>query len=324
MPTSLPADRYLRERDEDAELFYVEGTSELRAARLNIARYSIPKAKERVLAQKRKREEEEAIELELDPETIKHHFKEQKQAENKPDEVAILIEKLKKFELQSSEVGDDRPMSSCAISPDSKLIATSGWSGLCKIFDAKTLQITKILKGHRERASSIVWHPNACNSQSSSAINLASGGVDLTIKFWSLDSDEPLSSLAGHVGRINRVAFHPSGRYIASSSYDNTWRLWDVEVQKQVLIQEGHSRAVYGLAYQCDGSLLATTGVDAIGRIWDLRTGKSIVVLQGHVKEVLAVDFHPNGYQLVTGSDDHTVRIWDLRKKKICICYSCA
>lgn len=70
--------------------------------------------------------------------------------------------------------------------------------------------------------------------------------------------ESPLSVLEGHEERVCRVAFHPSGRYIASASFDTSWRLWDAEKGKELLLQEGHSKEVYAIAFQGDGSLIAS------------------------------------------------------------------
>ncbi|GKC86486.1 U4/U6 small nuclear ribonucleoprotein PRP4-like protein, partial [Tanacetum coccineum] len=104
----------------------------------------------------------------------------------------------------------------------------------------------------------------------------------------------------GHLDRLARVAFHPSGNYLGTASFDNTWRLWDAETGEELLYQQGHSPSVYGLAFHPDGSLAASCGLDALARVWDLQSGRSFLALEGHLKIILVV-----GY-------------WNLRKK-ICL-----
>lgn len=64
--------------------------------------------------------------------------------------------------------------------------------------------------------------------------------------------------MKGHQDRICRVAFHPSGDYVASASFDTSWRLWDVATSKELLLQEGHSKEVYAVEFQEDGALAAS------------------------------------------------------------------
>ena len=64
--------------------------------------------------------------------------------------------------------------------------------------------------------------------------------------------------MKGHQDRVCRVAFHPSGDYVASASFDTTWRLWDVNTTKELLLQEGHSKEVYSVEFQNDGALVAS------------------------------------------------------------------
>lgn len=142
------------------------------------------------------------------------------------------------------------------------------------------------LKGHHsERVTDVVFHPHSCKSLDVEAGNIATASADRTAVLWSL-SGKKLQSYEGHLDRLARIAFHPSGAYIGTASFDKTWRLWDVSTGIELLLQEGHSRSVYGIAFQQDGALAASCGMDALARVWDLRSGKSILALEGHVKAV--------------------------------------
>ena len=128
---------------------------------------------------------------------------------------------------------------------------------------------------------------------------------------------EELATLRGHQARLCRVAFHPSGRYVATTSFDHTWRLWDVETGgTQLLLQDGHWKECYGVGMHPDGSLCATTDFGGTIQLWDMRTGKSACHFTGaHARRVLCSEFAPNGFQMATAGDDGTLKIWDLRRK---------
>ncbi|ORY92472.1 WD40-repeat-containing domain protein [Leucosporidium creatinivorum] len=284
------------EDEEKEEEFYTEGTLDLKAARKDIAEFSLPRARKRVARQR----SETSIPL-----------------GRLIDVRRAVFSNLKSFTNLGSQIGDTRALSSLRFSPDSSMLLTSSWTGTAKLWSVPACKEIKTIKAHKERIGGVAWHPQATLSQSRTATNFATSGADNDIKLWGLDGDAPLQTLSGHSARVCRIGFHPSGRYLGSASYDGTWRLWDVERGgEELLLQEGHSKEVYSIAFQGDGSLVCTGGLDAIGRVWDLRSGKTCMVLDGHVKDILAIDFSPNGHQIATGSNDDTIRIWDLRSLK--------
>lgn len=277
------------------ELFYTEGSEDLKAARIRIAHWSLQRASARITAEKQHRE-----------------------SATKEEEVQAaeqLEQRVKSIVHQTSEVGDERPISSCQFSSDGELLITSSWSGNVKIWSIPSCTTKLTIKAHPDRVTGVACHPSmTAANEMDCGLAIASGSTDRTAKLWSADG-KLIRTLEGHTDRLGRVAFHPLGRYLGTASFDMTWRMWDIETGSCLLEQEGHSRAVYSVAFHKDGALAASAGMDAYGRVWDLRTGKSIMLLEGHVKGLLAVDFSPNGYHVATGSEDHTAQVFDLRKK---------
>ncbi|KAI9702113.1 MAG: hypothetical protein M1836_001457 [Candelina mexicana] len=280
---------------EQEEEFYTEGMEELLAARKDIARYSLPRAKSRISSQK--------IEATI---PLRTHIKHRRG----------IKDRLQGFELSGTQIAGDRPISITRFSPNGEIIAAGNWGGGIKVLDVPNLDEKRVLRGHTDRVGGISWFPDATlpsSTVSSSSVNLASGGGEGNIHLWSLSQETPLSTLSGHTGRVCRVEFHPSGRYLASASYDTTWRLWDINTTTELLLQEGHSREVYALSFNTDGSLLASAGLDSIGRIWDLRTGRTVMILDGHIREIYALDWGVDGYRVLSGSGDGWVKCWDVR-----------
>ena len=297
-PAMEAAPRVEEPEDLRTEIFYTEGSEELRAARMWIGRDSLARAEKRLAAERARVERECA-----DPaahEAVYQH----------------LNGRLRSVENELSNFGDERPVSFVCFAPGSSVLATGSWSALVKLWSVPDCKCIGTLKGHGERISGLAWHPHACTSLSPTAANLVSASCDATAKLWPLEGGQAVGELKGHADRLSRIAFHPSGRFVGSASFDTTWRLWDVERRAELLLQEGHTRALYAISFHPDGSLVATAGLDAIVRLWDVRSGRSVQVFSGHVKQVLGLDFSPTGVTLASGSDDHTVRLWDLRKKK--------
>ncbi|KAK7752821.1 hypothetical protein SLS62_005163 [Diatrype stigma] len=287
------------QQDDQEEEFYTTGSDALLRARQDIARFSLPRARRRLAFQK----QEAAIPL-------RTHVKFRKQ----------VRERLQAFELQGSQTAGDRNVSMTRISPNGEVVAAGNWGGSIKLIEIPSLDEKMTLRGHNNRVGGISWAPGATlpeSGVSQDSVNLASGGADGQVYLWSLTKDTPVASLQGHVQRVCRIDFHPSGRYLATASEDTTWRLWDVESTTELLLQEGHSRGVFAVSFNGDGSLLASGGTDSIGRIWDLRSGRTVMVLghqDGHIKPIHGIDWGSDGHRVLTGSADGWVKCWDVRK----------
>jgi len=286
----------IEEKKDDDNTWYHEGPETLRIAREWVVNYSIPRAKERIQRLKT------AAAL---PENTKMASKQE------------IQKKMKSLDVEASQIVDPRPVSWCQFSPDSKMLVTGSWSGLCKLWSVPDCKEIRPLRGHTTHVGSIVFNPKATLGLEAEEVNLASCSADGAVKLWSLDSDEPIADIEGHDARVSRCAYHPSGRFLGTAVWDNSWRLWDLEQLTEVLHQEGHSKEVYCLSFQSDGSLVCSGGLDSFGRVWDIRTGQCIMFLEGHLKGITGVDWSPDGYHIVTCSQDNSCKIWDMRKRNI-------
>ena len=289
-------DRIREEREHDETTWYHEGPAFLRVSRQWIAEYSLQRCNERIARLK--------AELALPDVT---RMAKQQETQNK----------LKTLDVEASQIADTRPISWCTFSPNSEILATGSWSGLCKLWSVPDCKELQVLRGHTANVGCIAFHPQATLSMNESEACLASCAQDGSVKLWSMDSEEPLADVTGHDSRVSRLAYHPSGRFLATCVYDNSWRLWDLEQVEEVLHQEGHSKEVHCIAFQKDGSLAVSGGMDSFGRVWDLRTGQCIMFLEGHLKGIISVDWSPDGYHVFSGSLDHACKVWDIRKRSI-------
>ncbi|KAK0881408.1 hypothetical protein LTR87_004746 [Friedmanniomyces endolithicus] len=281
--------------DEEEGEFYTQGSDALFEARKDVARYTLPKAKRRILRQR--------LESAIPVQTHVRHRK-------------AIKERLGGFELFGSQIASERPMSIVRFAPNGETIACGDWAGSVKLLDVPNLETKAVLRGHKQMVGGLSWYPGATLPScgvSPESLNIASSGQEGDIHLWSLTQDTPISTLSGHSARVCRTEFHPSGKYLASASYDTTWRLWDVATTTELLLQEGHSKEVYTVAFNTDGSLIVSAGLDSIGRVWDLRTGRTVMLLEGHVAPIHATDWGTDGVRVMTGSADGFAKCWDLR-----------
>ena len=194
-----------------------------------------------------------------------------------------------------------------------------------KDYDGDNINCVPIytIKASEERITGLCFSPfaTAATAESFSSTTtsdlpaFASAAMNGICTVWNF-AGKRASTLSGHVGRLAKVKFHPSGSYIATAGYDKTIRLWDVNTSQEIFCQEAHSRAAYDCAFNKDGSLLFTTGLDAYARMWDLRSGRCLWTMKGHSKGVTSVSVDCTNSLCVTGGEDNLVKVWDLRKQK--------
>ena len=270
------------------EEVYSAASSALVAARRSITPETFDRARRRLLNQRAQRDDNEAI----------HALNEA---------ASSTFAKLRQLALGQSQAADSRPVASVRSAPSLNLVATGGWSGTVKVWDAEKCTEVRSWKAHGDRCTGVSWAPDSSY--------IATCGADSEAAVWSLDKDEPLCRLRGHRARLGGVAVHPFGKHVATTSFDHTWRLWDVTTAQELQLQDGHGSEVYGLAWHCDGSLVSTGDFNGLIAVWDVRSGKRAHTFQGHSGKVLCLDWHRDGFHLASGSDDHTARAWDLRRK---------
>lgn len=111
--------------------------------------------------------------------------------------------KLKSLDVQASQIADTRPISWCSFSPDSKMLVTGSWSGLCKLWSVPDCKELRTLRGHSAQVGSVVFSPKTAQLEESDPC-LASCAQDGSVKLWSLDSEEPLADIEGHDSRVSR------------------------------------------------------------------------------------------------------------------------
>jgi hypothetical protein len=94
----------------------------------------------------------------------------------------------------------------------------------------------------------------------------AAGG---TVRVWEPGSGECVRRFKGQRGKVQAVAFHPSGRFLAVSCLDESVRFWDVESGKELGSYAWGVGAASHLAFSPDGSTVAAATPRAVV-VWDV------------------------------------------------------
>lgn len=151
---------------------------------------------------------------------------------------------------------------------------------------------------------------------------LFAGGYDARVYRWSmenLDAADAITTLEGHAGWMQGMAFHPDGkRMFTGDSWGQIigWNYADAAPKPLWKREDGHSRWMRSLALSPDGNTLATCGADRVVRLWSADDGKPIADLATLPDDLMSVHFHPDGALLV-GDLKGVIRQFDVGEKKL-------
>jgi WD40 repeat protein/serine/threonine protein kinase len=196
-----------------------------------------------------------------------------------------------------------------AFSPDSRRIASGGFDGAVRVWEAGSGMELLVLK---------TGSPVFGVALSGDGKWLAGAGMDGLVRLWDLTkSPEAPVVLRGHTGQVYAVAFSPDGQSLASGGADKIVRVWPLTPGQQVLALEGHAAPVWSVAFRPDGRRLASASFDETVRIWDMAAGRAegagrlLHTLTGHGEPVNCVAFSPDGRRLASAAFGPNIKLWD-------------
>lgn len=210
-----------------------------------------------------------------------------------------------------------------AETPERTWIVSGSWDHTVKVWDLRTGQELRTLRGHNSSVLSVAVTPDGKK--------VISGSGDNTIKVWDLETGQELLNLTEHKERVNALAVTPDGKKIVSgagqstalagwTSSDNTIKVWDLETGRELFTLEGHTAMINAVAVTPDGRKVISASSDASLKIWDLQTREQLHTLTGHKGiydwrkgEVNDIAITSDGKQAISASsDDLSLIIWDL------------
>ncbi len=205
-------------------------------------------------------------------------------------------------------------VSSVALSPNGKILATGSWDQVVKLWDVETRQVVrKIRGGHGDYINYVTFSPDGRQ--------LATASDDKTVALWDVaaDDQEPIR-LVGHTGKIRTVAYSTDGQRVVTASSDRTIRVWnartgelELKIDDQV---HGHRVGVLCAVFSPDGTRIASGGESNLVKVWNATTGEWLFDISGHTAGIASIAYSPDGTRLLTGSLDTTAKLWDAANGK--------
>lgn len=211
----------------------------------------------------------------------------------------ILVFDVEKMVTLKSLSNHIQSVSSVAISPDGKIVATGSWDKTVKLWNLESGNLVATLCGHTDGILSLSFSPDG--------ERLVSAGFDKTVKVWSVKTGLLLNNLLGHTDFIWKVNFSPDGSLVVSSDWSNTVKLWNTNTGELLksIYNSGSS-----FAFTKDGRKIVVGGLDFL-KIFDFN-GNLLKDLSNLSFGNLSVTISMAGDRLALGCIDKSIRIIDL------------
>ncbi|MBK8207080.1 MAG: WD40 repeat domain-containing protein [Planctomycetes bacterium] len=183
-------------------------------------------------------------------------------------------------------------ITSVAVSPDGRLIATAGFDKVIKLWSMATGEEVLTILGNTEWVNGVAFSPDG-----KTLLSCCFGG---TTRIWDVATGRHLAGYgAGQYATTSDVGFSPLGDCFASAEDDHLV-LWGNAPGKQRRKWTAHAERLSAIAFNSTGTELVTAGWDKLLRTWDVSSGtlrrsheigpwtQSIAVIDGDKKAAVA------------------------------------
>ena len=141
---------------------------------------------------------------------------------------------------------------------------------------------------------------------------IVSGGEDNTVKKWSVQTGQLVSTFEGHEKSVTSVDYSSDSSMIASGSNDNTIKIWNVDNGELIYTFSDHFYPVTSIDFSPDSKFLVSGSEDKTVKIWNLDSGKLVKTLNKHDSHVCSVKYSDNmEFILSAGSWQKGIYLWD-------------
>jgi WD40 repeat protein len=196
-------------------------------------------------------------------------------------------------------------------SPGSKMLATTGYDRLIKLWDVATGKEIRVLKDHSDTVYSLSFSPDGKL--------LASGAADRAVKIWEIATGKRLYSLGESTDWVYAVAWSPDGRHLAAAGVDKSIRVWEASASGGRVVQSvfAHEEPVIKLVYSRDGKTLYSASEGRTIKSWDAERMVERRTYTPQPEAILSLAVRPDHAQLAVGRYDGALVFLDEATGKV-------
>lgn len=182
-------------------------------------------------------------------------------------------------------------------SPDGARLAAAIADGPISILSADGKRLHE-LPGHALGTTALDWHPDGRL--------LASAGQDGHVRLWDTQTGAQAQALRHATSWVERVAYHPSGRYLAAAA-GKELRIWDT-IGNLVCAHRDHASTIADIAWKPGAEQIAAVAYGGT-TLWALDQPEPLR-RYGWKGSSLVLAWSPDAALFATGDQDQTVHFW--------------
>ncbi|RHZ59243.1 uncharacterized protein CDV56_102161 [Aspergillus thermomutatus] len=151
---------------------------------------------------------------------------------------------------------------SVIFSEDAKTIATWSFNGLVRVWNLTTDRcIIKVILDSTVGSDTVALSPDG---------KILAAAASTEIQAFDTETGDCLTTLQGHLLRINALAVAAGNQTLASVSNDTTVKLWSLATGQCLHTLKGHRHPILAVTLSQGRKMVASGSMDCTARLWDM------------------------------------------------------
>jgi WD40 repeat protein len=198
-------------------------------------------------------------------------------------------------------------MLAVAISPDGKILASSSYENVIKLWRLPQGELLKTLE-LEHYTGSLAFSPDGKL--------LASRGDDAnTIQLWSMPEGNRLNVLKNN-DEVNKLCISPDGKWLIAGHY-GTITIWELPEGKQVKCIKSGGGWIEALSVTSDSKFLISGDINNRIILWSIPEGEQVKTVDIGENMIYSLVADSDGKLFASGKSNGSIQIWNLPEGEI-------